>query len=253
VSSHGAAPPLSRALRRETEAGVGHPIVRHGLKAMGRGLFAVLTRTEVRGREHIPPKGPIIVAGNHLGPIDPVLTGVQFPWFVEPMALTDLFRVPGTGTVLRLYGVIPVNRDAHDGGAMRLALEALNAGRSVSILPEGRMSKSGALERARTGVAYLALTSGVPVLPVAVTGTEHAVRLLSRGRRPRLSVAIGPPLRFRVERVEGPGKHERLRAVADDIMYAIADLLPAVYRGVYASRPPMASAPKHSIAAVSTE
>jgi 1-acyl-sn-glycerol-3-phosphate acyltransferase len=237
---------MNQNQRVEVESTVGHPLVRAFMKGSFRVLFGLLTRTDVRGREYLPASGPVILAGNHLGPIDPVLAGIHMPWPVEPMALIDLFRVPGTGTLLRWYGVIPVNRDAHDGGAMRLALDALAQGRVVGILPEGRMSRSGALERARTGVAYLALTSGVPVVPAAVTGTERALTDLRRGRRPRLTLAIGPPLRFAPETLAGPGKHARLREVTDEIMYRVAELLPPEYRGVYGVVPPADSAPRHA-------
>jgi 1-acyl-sn-glycerol-3-phosphate acyltransferase len=215
----------------------GRPLIRWILKGVFSGVFRLLTQTEVRGLEHVPPSGPLIFAGNHLSPIDGVLGGVHMPWPIEGLALTDLFLVPGTGTLLRLYGVIPVDRDAQDGGAVALALEALAQGKIVGILPEGRVSVSGGLERARAGVAYLALVSGVPVLPAAVTGTERALADLSRLRRPRLTLTIGEPMHFGREDLTGPGRHARLREVADQIMYRIAAMLPPRYRGVYSEVP----------------
>lgn len=238
---------MFRRAQPVTEAFHGYPIVRKVLKVVFTVVFKVLTRTEVRGLEHVPRSGPLIYAGNHVNEIDPVLGGLFVPWPIEAMALIDLFRVPGTGTLLRLYGVIPVDRDAHDGGAMVLALDALAQGRIVGILPEGRVSLTGGLERARTGVAYLALSSGVPVLPAAVTGTEHALSDLARLRRPRLTLTFGEPLQFQRETLAGPEKHARLREVADEIMYRIAALLPPRYRGVYATTPPTSSTPKHSV------
>jgi 1-acyl-sn-glycerol-3-phosphate acyltransferase len=219
----------------------GHPVVRRVLTGVCKGLFRALTSTTVRGLEHLPVRGPAILAGNHLGPIDPALAMAYMPWPVETLALTDLFQVAGTGTLLRLYGVIPVDRDAHDGGAMVLAVEALNRGRVIGILPEGRVSVTGSLERARTGVAYLALTSGAPVLPCAVTGTERALEELARLRRPRLTLTIGAPVRFGPETLTSPRRRERLREVADEIMYRIAELLPPQYRGVYGVTPPAGS------------
>lgn len=223
----------------------GNTVVRQALKLFFRGLFAALTRTEVHGLEHVPRDGAVIVAGNHLSPLDPVLGGIFMPWPVEPLALADLFDVPGTGTLLRLYGVIPVQRDSHDGTALTMAIDALASGKRVGILPEGRMSVTGALERARTGVAYLALTSGAPVLPCAVTGTEHALSDLARLRRPRLTLTIGEPLRYERHVTGSPGR-ERLREVADAIMYKIAGMLPAPYRGVYSVFPPSGPPARHS-------
>lgn len=216
------------------------------MRLAGRGLLALLTRTDVRGHEHAPRMGPLIVASNHLGLLDPLLSGAYLPWHMEGMALVDLLRVPGTSQFLRLYGVIPVDRDSHDGGALLPALDALARGKIVSLQPEGRVSLNGGLERARTGVAYLALSSGVPVLPIAITGSERAIDDWKRCRRPPLTLTIGKPVRFAPEAVTGPGRHERLRAVADEIMYRIAALLPPQYRGVYATVPPAASVPRHS-------
>jgi 1-acyl-sn-glycerol-3-phosphate acyltransferase len=229
-----------------------HPLIRRTLKALFRCVFTLLTRTEVRGLKHVPHSGPLIFAGNHLSPIDSVLSGIHVPWPIEPLALTDLFLVPGTGTLLRLYGVIPVNRDAHDGVAMALALEALAQGKIVGILPEGRVSVTGGLERARTGVAYLALASGVPVVPAAVTGTERALADLRRLRLPRLTLTFGEPLHFGREDLAGPGRHARLREVADQIMYRIAAMLPPHYRGVYSVIPPAGGGARHSAAAIAS-
>lgn len=237
---------MFRRSERTFEARSGHPLVRSGLTLVGRGVLALLARTDVRGREHAPAKGPLIVATNHLGLLDPLLCGAYLPWHMEGMALVDLLRVPGTSQFLRLYGVIPIDRDNHDGGALLPALDALAGGKIVSLQPEGRVSLTAGLERARTGVAYLALSSGVPVLPIAITGSERAIDDWKRCRRPRLTLAIGEPVQFAREAVTGPARHERLRAVADEIMYRIAALLPSSYRGVYATVPPAASMPRHA-------
>ena len=220
-------------MREETTSTSGHPLVRAILKVIFKGLFKVLTRTEVRGLENVPEQGPLILVGNHLGFVDPILGGIYMPWPIEPIAKADLFQVPGTSLLLRLYGVIPVNHDRHDGTAMACALEALERGRVVGLLPEGRISVTGALERGRTGVAYLALTTGVPILPVAVTGTERALSELARLRRPPLTMTIGKAIQFPREVVTGPGRRDRLREVTDEIMRHIAALLPPAYRGVY--------------------
>jgi 1-acyl-sn-glycerol-3-phosphate acyltransferase len=211
----------------------GHPIVRRALTLFFKGLFKLVTKIEVRGLEHVPARGPLICASNHLHNIDPVFAGIVLPWPMDPLALTDLLRVKGTGTLLRLYGVIPVDRKARNGVPLELAVQALNRGRIVLLMPEGRISVTGALERARSGVAYLALIAGVPVLPIALAGTESALSELRKFRRPRLTITIGKPMYFGKESLAQAGGRRRFREVTDQVMYRIAEMLPERYRGVY--------------------
>jgi 1-acyl-sn-glycerol-3-phosphate acyltransferase len=211
----------------------GRPIFRRLARPLLRTATALLSRTEVRGLEHVPRQGPLIIAQNHLGPLDPPLTIAFVPCEVEVLALADLCGVPVTRKILQWYGVIPVHRDRRDGEAMASALHVLDQGGIILIEPEGRMSTTGALERARTGVGYLAMTTGAPVLPVAFTGTERTLADLRAFRRPRHTMTVGEPLRFPREQPTGLDRHDRLRQVTDQIMFRIAAMLPPTYRGVY--------------------
>jgi len=199
-----------------------------------RALMRLLTHTEVRGRESIPPAGPLIVAFNHLSHLDPLLLVALLPYPVEIIALADLLSVPGTAQALRAYGVIPVHRDEFDREVVRRALQVLREGKVLILAPEARRSVTGALERARPGVAYLALKSGAPVLPVAIAGTERFFDELKRLRRPRLSVTFGEPFAFSPY-TEGRRREQRRRAT-DEVMVRIARMLPPRYRGVYEDR-----------------
>jgi 1-acyl-sn-glycerol-3-phosphate acyltransferase len=196
-----------------------------------RLLMRLLTRTEVRGRENIPPAGPLIVAFNHLAHVDGLLLVALLPHPVEIIALSDLLSVPGTAQVLRAYGVIPVHRDALDLQVIRRALQELRAGKVLMLAPEARRSVTGALEKARPGVAYLALKAGVPILPVAIAGSERFVDELKRLRRPRMTVTFGEPFTLHYE--EGQGRREQLREATDEVMRRIARMLPPEYRGEY--------------------
>ncbi|MFQ6059269.1 MAG: lysophospholipid acyltransferase family protein [Anaerolineae bacterium] len=198
-----------------------------------RALFRIFTRWEVRGLENLPPGGPLIVAINHLAHLDAPLVVATLPWPVEAVALADLYRVPVTGQLLRLYGTIPVHRDQFDRQVIRRALQVLSEGKVLALAPEARMSLTGALERARHGVAYLALRSGAPILPIALTGTERAYAEWKRLRRPRLTVTIGEPFTLPPYRSKGAARREQLAKATDEIMHRIAALLPPEYRGVY--------------------
>ncbi len=208
--------------------------IRRILRALLRGFFRCCTRLEVRGTAHIPPEGGIVVAMNHLGHLDPLLVIAALPRESEVIALADLYRVPITGQAIRLYDVIPVQRDQLDRNVIRRSLAALQAGMPLILAPEARQSLTGALERARHGAAYLAWHADVPVLPVAITGTAagEAYAAFRRLQRPRLSITFGPPFRL-PPRQDHMSRGDYLEMVTEQIMRRIAAMLPDKYRGYY--------------------
>ena len=199
-----------------------------------RGLFWLLSDWEVHGKENLPAGGPLIVVFNHVAHLDGPVVIASVPWDVEVISLSDLFAVPVTGPLLRMYGAIPVHRDAYDREVLRRTLQVLAEGRVLALAPEARQSPSLALERGREGAAYLALRSGATVLPIGLTGTEAVPAAWKRLRRPRVVVNIGPSFRLGGPLVQGTQRHAQLRAASDTIMQRIAKLLPQRYRGVYA-------------------
>lgn len=201
-----------------------------------RALFWVLTRLlcryRVEGREHIPRQGPVLVVANHLVWYDPALMAIIFPrrlWF---MAKVEAFRWPVIGWGARLTEQIPVHRGASDRAALEKALDYLRQGRAVLIFPEGTVARQGHMLAAHTGAAMLALRAGVPILPIAHTGTRH----IFVGRRawlPRVTVRIGEPYLPRVP--QGIAHKVALRLVTEDLMRRIARMIPPGERGEYAA------------------
>ena len=198
-----------------------------------RVFLRLFTRLETKGLENVPEGGPLLVAFNHLAHLDAILVLPFLPQPVEGIALEDLYHVPVTGQLLRLYGTIPVHRDQFDRDVIRRALQVLAEGRILALAPEARMSLTGALEQARQGAAYLALRSGAPVLPVAVTGTETVPADLKRLRRPRLTVTFGEVIITPPRASKPQARRQQVADFTDEIMYRIAALLPLEYRGVY--------------------
>lgn len=199
-----------------------------------RVFLKLCARCEVRGRENIPAGGPLLLVFNHLAHLDGPLVLAVMPFEVEGIGLADLYRVPVTGQLLRLYGIIPVHRDQYDREVLRRALQVLAEGRILALAPEARQSPTHSLERGRTGAAYLALRSGAPLLPIGITGTETVYSSWRHLQRPRLTVNIGPPFRLPGPLGRGAPRHSQLDAGRDEIMGRIAALLPPAYRGVYA-------------------
>lgn len=204
-------------------------------------LVRWLTRTEVRGLEHLPASGPALVVVNHLGDADVVVGLAYFPWFPEVLAKAELYDFPLLGWLMEAYGVIWVHRGQPDRRALRAALQALEEGRIVGLAPEGRQSQTGELEEGMGGAAYLAfkgsvlLKRPVPIVPVAFTGTEdsNVYGSLLRLRRPRLTMTVGPAFYLEAQ----PDRRERLERGTQTIMEQIAKLLPAEYRGYYGKGP----------------
>ena len=197
------------------------------LGTMARAVY----RPEVLGADNVPAEGPVILAANHLAVADSFVVPIVVPRQVSFLAKAEYFQGDGVrGGLLRWVfgslGAIPVER-----GRGRAAMEALDqaervlrSGGAFGIHPEGSRSGDGRLHRGRTGVARLALSTGAPVVPVALSGTEH---LLPSGaklpRRHPVTVRFGQPRNF--DRYAGMGKSlPVLRSITDEIMYAIAEL-----------------------------
>lgn len=193
----------------------------------------ILTQLEIRGRENVPPYGPLIIVFNHLAHADAALMLAIMPYPITPIALADLLSVPGTGQVLRAYGVIPVHRDQVDREVIERALGVLQAGGVIVLAPEARRSVTGELEQARPGAAYLAIRSGAPVLPVAITGTEKILDDLKHLRRPHLTATFGVPFTLSLHEGDSRPRREQRSVATDEIMTRIARMLPPEYRGEY--------------------
>jgi 1-acyl-sn-glycerol-3-phosphate acyltransferase len=194
-------------------------------------LTRIICRYKVFGRENIPQDGPVLVVANHLIWYDPALIGVIFPrrlWF---MAKIEIFRLPLIGLGCLLTGQIPVHRGESDRAALEQALDYLQQGRAVTIFPEGIVARHEGLMTAHAGAAMLALRSGVPILPVAHSGTQRI--FVSRSTwLPRVVVRIGEPYVPQIP--AGVSRKAALKMVTEDLMLRIARMLPPEDRGAYA-------------------
>lgn len=208
---------------------------RNILQAAVRLVVAPLARLIYRpvtdGRDNVPLHGPVILAANHLSFIDSIVIPLAAPRPVAFLAKAEYFRGRGVkGRLIRALftatDAVAVERGTHHSAhaSLQAALDVLGEGRAFGIYPEGTRSRDGRLYRGRTGVAWLALASGAPVVPVAVLGTERVQPVGARlPRMHRLTVRFGAPLRF----TQPAGEHraaQTRRAVTDEIMDAIRAL-----------------------------
>jgi 1-acyl-sn-glycerol-3-phosphate acyltransferase len=198
-----------------------------------RGLLALIFRTfwrpVIEGAHHIPAEGPVLIAANHLSFIDSIV----IPLSVSGRRVTFLAKAEyftGRGplgllrrTVFRVLGAVPVQRDAQRQAQASLdtALEVLHRGWAFGIYPEGTRSRDGRLYRGRTGVAWLALESGAPVVPVGLVGTDRVQPIGARFPRiHRVHVRFGTPIRpedFAAAGTPGVARRRLTDAVMDSI------------------------------------
>ncbi|HEY6423387.1 MAG TPA: lysophospholipid acyltransferase family protein [Pseudonocardiaceae bacterium] len=213
-----------------------HAILDHSV----RPLAQLALRPSVRGAHHVPYSGPVILASNHLSFVDSVVIPLVLPRPVTFLAKAEYFEGHGVcGWLSRQFfvgmGHVPVHR-GHGRAAwesVRVAQDVLAAGGALGIYPEGTRSLDGRLYRGRTGVARLALLTGAPVVPVALTGTQRVQPVGSRVPRPhQVTAQFGAPLDF--SRYAGKhGKVPVLRAVTDEIVSAIGALSGQEYVNTY--------------------
>jgi len=210
-------------------------IGRPGLKALFRGIFHLLARVKMIGKENIPFGKPYVVAINHVSIFDPPFVGAFWPEQLEIMGAADVFDKPGQGQLLKAYGVIPVHRGDYDRALFTKIISIIKSGHPLLIAPEGGRSHVTAMQRAMPGIAYIIEQTRVPVMPVGLVGTtEDFWQRARRGKRPSLEMLIGKPITLPEITAKGAQKHEARQKNADLVMSYLAGLLPEEYRGVYA-------------------
>jgi 1-acyl-sn-glycerol-3-phosphate acyltransferase len=181
----------------------------------------------------VPERGPLILVINHINFLD------------IPVMYTRLLPRPFTGYakheswdnilkrgLIDVWGGFPLHRGEPDMAALRWGLEVLRAGYILAIAPEGTRSGHGRLQEAHPGVVFLALRSGVPLLPVVYYGNEDFWDNLPKLKRTEVNLAVGRP--FRLESGGEKVTQEVRQQMIEEVMYQLAGLMPSEYRGVYA-------------------
>lgn len=199
-------------------------------------IYDIIAPVEVHGLENLPPpdSGGFILAANHISYFDAPLIFIPLPRGTRLTVLgTDKYRSNlFMGTIVRLVGVVWVNRDTPSPATIKHAVQVLKSGSMLGVAPEGTRSQvTHALQKGKTGAAYLAVMANVPIIPTAVARTDQVFDNLKHLRRLPVSITFGKPLKF-----PAPARRERdvkLEEYTEELMCQIAALLPPQYRGVY--------------------
>ena len=193
--------PLGLYHERTRRRGVNTPLY-WSIRLFAKPAILLYFRLARRGHGMVP-HGGVILASNHRSFLDPFALGTCLPRPIYFMAKQEIFRNPFVGWLLNCLGAFPVKRGESDAESTKTSLMLLERGEAVVIFPEGTRIRRGSLGRPRRGVGRLALESGAPVVPIAVSGSEHA----RRGWRlspVKVHLRFGAPLTF--PRVESPSQ-----------------------------------------------
>jgi 1-acyl-sn-glycerol-3-phosphate acyltransferase len=211
----------------------------HGIfRFIVRLILNGIAHVEVSGFEHLPTSPGFVIAGNHIGRLDAAL-----PFFM--LDRPDIIMVVAEKYekyaffrwLARITDGMFIDRFNADVGTVRETLRRLKQGQILTITPEGTRSKTGNLNEAKPGGIYLAWKAGVPILPVAITGTEDAIvkKRLKRFKRLQIKAMAGPA--FSLSPIEGMDRDALMLHYTDEVMCRIAALLPPERRGFYAEHP----------------
>ncbi len=196
------------------------------LRTIARFIYPLLARVRVVGRENVPKEGAFIIASNHLAWMDVPLVPSFLKRKVVYMAKEELFYGKA-GWIVRFLGAFPVKRGEADRQSLRAADTQIKAGKIFMIFPEGTRSKIHQLGKGHVGLGMIALRAGVPVIPVAVWGSEY----IFNKWRPRVTISYGKPLHLAPK--GNKITREDIEEATDEVMRAIAAMMPPAYRGMY--------------------
>lgn len=200
------------------------------------GIFLLILNIKLVGRNNVPKKGPFIIASNHLSWIDIPLLPVYLSPQMVFLAKEELF-MGKLGWLVRFLDAIPVKRGEADRQLLRASDDLLKRDKVLAIFPEGTRSKTRKMIPANAGIGMIALRAGVPVIPVAISGSENVLKKF----RPRVTITYGEPIILQPK-----GKKitkEDIKDATETVMRNIAEMLPESYRGVYGTETTTESTP----------
>ncbi|MBI9049101.1 MAG: 1-acyl-sn-glycerol-3-phosphate acyltransferase [Anaerolineaceae bacterium] len=209
---------------------------RTGLRKLSKFIMSILANMEFKGLEHLPKEGGVIITTNHLSRMDiPFL-------FITPTRdditalVTDKYK---SYWFFRWFTDVAegiwIDRTKADFTALKQSLAVLRQGRVLGISPEGTRSETGELLEGKAGTAFIAVKTGVPIVPVGLSGNDEAFGRIKRFKKANLVMRYGPA--YTLPDIDRDNREESLEKAVTEIMCRIAVLLPEKYHGFYRGHP----------------
>ncbi len=194
-----------------------------GWMAFG-AAFRTLFGLRIEGRENLITEGPVLIASNHQSFLDPPLIGNLYRTEMVFLARKTLFVGPFKWLYTR-WNAIPVDQDRPDMSSLKTIIRRLKEGHRVLVFPEGSRTLDGEIAEAAPGIGLIAAKSGAVIQPVRISGAREALpRGSARIRFARITVSVGPPIRFTPEEIQQATGKEGYKRLTARIMAAISAL-----------------------------
>jgi 1-acyl-sn-glycerol-3-phosphate acyltransferase len=209
------------------------------MKAVLTPVLRVTYRVRVEGREHLPRRGPVILAANHRSFLDSIFLPLVVGRRMTFVAKAEYFDDPKTAWFFRAVGQITIRRDGGSAseGALTAATEVLERGGVFGIYPEGTRTRDGYTHRGHTGAARLARRTGAPIVPVGLVGTDECQPTDRKLPRPFRSVTIRFGAPISAEHYASDDDGLVLRQITDEVMFEVVQLCGRYeYRDTYATK-----------------
>jgi 1-acyl-sn-glycerol-3-phosphate acyltransferase len=191
------------------------------LLALNQGFCGIYHRVERYGPWTLPATGPAILVCNHISGLDPLLIQSVSPRLIMWMMAREYYEVPALGWVFKSAETIPVDRSGRDLSATRAAMRALSAGRILGVFPEGKIEPTRDLLPFQTGVAMMAIKTGVPIFPAYIDGTQRNKEMLPAFLIPnRTRLRFGPPIQLD----PSASDHHALEQATERVFAGVAEL-----------------------------
>ena len=211
----------------------------HGIfRFILRLILNLIARIEMIGFDNLPTSQGFVIAANHIGRLDAALAYYVLDRPDIIMVVAEKYeKYAFFRWLVRITNGMFIDRYSADIKAIRETLRRLQQGQILTITPEGTRSKSGNLIQAKPGGIYLAWKAGVPILPVALTGTEDAIVKDRLKHFKRLNIKAVAGKAFILSPIDGKDRDTAMQEYTDEVMFRIAALLPPERRGFYADDP----------------
>jgi 1-acyl-sn-glycerol-3-phosphate acyltransferase len=191
------------------------------LRAVNVLFTRIYHNLEIRSPAQLPSHGPAILVCNHTSGLDPLLLQAPCNRLITWMMAAEYFQLRSAAPIFRTLGVIPVQRTGRDSASLRAALRALENNQILGIFPEGRIETSCDFLPFQTGVALMAIKTGVPVYPAYLDGSQRGKEMLPAFLIPNhATLSFGPPVDFD----RSSTSRQSLEAATERIRDAIANI-----------------------------